>query len=130
VAKTKIDKKLYQRIREGGVRKTVARELAQLPALGSNGSRIPKAMRDAVDRLDSVATELKKHAAGGGRGRTARKRATRKSSARKATARKPAARKPAARKPARGRRASTRKASSARKPAVRRQGARSPRPPA
>jgi hypothetical protein len=125
VAKTKVDKKLYQRIREGGVRKTVARELAQLPALGSNGSRIPKAMRDAVDRLDSVATELKKHAVGGGRRRTARRPAARKSSARKATARKPAAR-----KPARGRRASTRKASSARKPAARRQSARSPRSPA
>jgi hypothetical protein len=75
MAKVKGSKKLYGRMRESGVRKKVARELATLPNIGSNGKRAPKSLRDAVDRLESVASELKKHARRGDRKAAARKAA-------------------------------------------------------
>jgi hypothetical protein len=76
MARIRRDQELYRQMRDSGVRKRVARQLAKLPALGSNGKGVPKAMRDALDRLDSVTSELRRHAA-------------------------PAKTKPAARKPAR-----------------------------
>lgn len=65
MAKIKRDQELYRRIRESGVRKRVARQLARLPGLDSNGEDIPKESRDALDRLDSVTSELRRHVGAG-----------------------------------------------------------------
>ena len=82
MAKTKANKKLYGRMRDSGVRKKVAKELANLPAIGSDGKRAPKPVREAVERLDSVVSELKKHSRRGERKAAARKGArTRKAKA-------------------------------------------------
>jgi hypothetical protein len=91
VAKRKIDKKLYQRIRASGVRKRVARELSQLPVIGSGGKRPRKATRRAVERLQGVVAELQGHAGRGDRKATARKAArtrAKKAEGRRASARK------------------------------------------
>jgi hypothetical protein len=82
MAKIKGDKELYRRMRVSGVRKRVARELAGLPGLHSDGKRAPKALRDAVDRLEKVTTELRGHTTGVERKAGARKAArTRQASA-------------------------------------------------
>ena len=82
MAKTKASKKMYGRMRDGGVRKKVAKKLAALPAIGSDGKQAPKPVREAVERLDSVVSELKKHSRRGERKAAARKGArTRKAKA-------------------------------------------------
>ena len=93
MAKAKGDKKLYQRMRSSGIRKRVARELSQLPVVGSDGKQAPKAAREAVERLQAVVSELQEHAGRGDRKAAARKAAqTRRGNAerRRTTARKAA----------------------------------------
>ena len=74
MAKVQGSKKLYGQLRASGVRKKVAKELATLPEIASHGTRTPKAVRDAVGRLDDVVSELQKHT----------RRANRKAAGRKA----------------------------------------------
>jgi hypothetical protein len=93
VAKKRADKELYDRMRASGVRKKVARQLAELPRHVTNGKRAPKPVRDAVERLQTVVEELRGHADTGTRSTAARKAArTRRSQAasRSASARKSA----------------------------------------
>jgi hypothetical protein len=94
MAKVK-DEKLYARMRANGVRKKVARELSALPRQVKDGKQVPKALRDAVDRLEAAASELREHVGHGDRKAAARKAArTReaKSQKRSAAARKGARR--------------------------------------
>ena len=58
MAKTK-NKKLYDRMRGGGVRKKLARDLSALPAKRSK--KAPKPLRKAVERLDATVSELRSH---------------------------------------------------------------------
>jgi hypothetical protein len=93
MAKRKGDNKLYQRLRASGVRKRVARELSELPLIGSAGKRAPQGARRAMERLQSVVSELQGHAGRGDRKAAARKAARTRS--KKAEGRRSAARKAA-----------------------------------
>jgi hypothetical protein len=93
MAKTKQDKKLYSKMRDQGIRKKVARELSELPARVSGGKRAPKPMREAVERLEGLVEELKRHTTSGERQSAARKAARTRSQ--KAEDRSAAARKAA-----------------------------------
>ena len=73
MAKSKRDKKLYSRLRGSGVRKKVARRLTALPSHAKGGKRPPRALRDAVARLEASVSELRDHV-----GRADRKAAGRK----------------------------------------------------
>lgn len=92
MAKSKQDKKLYSRLRGGGVRKKVARQVSGLPSRGKGGKQAPRPLRDAVDRLEASVSELRdrvgrgdRKAAGRKGPRTRRGKAQRRSgSARKA----------------------------------------------
>ncbi len=75
MAKTKKSKKLYSRMRAGGVRKKIASQLSELPAHASGGKRAPKPLREAVDRLEAAVVELKDHSRRGKRKAAARKAA-------------------------------------------------------
>ena len=75
MAKVKTDKKLYSRMRAHGLRKKVARQLSELPSHVSNGKKAPKPVRETVDLLDSITTELKGHTRKGERKAAARKAA-------------------------------------------------------
>ena len=75
MAKTKQNKKLYSRMRAGGVRKKIARQLSELPAHASGGKKAPKPLREAVDRLEAAVGELKDHSRRGKRKAAARKAA-------------------------------------------------------
>ncbi len=87
MAKAKLDKKLYGRMRDSGVRKKMARQLAELPAHVSRGKRAPKSMRRAVDRLEASVSELREHVGRGDRRASARKAArTRDAKAKKRSA--------------------------------------------
>lgn len=91
MAKAKQDRELYSRMRASGVRKKVARRLAELPSQVSGGKQAPKPMRDAVDRLEARVSELREHVGRGDRSASARKGArTRRAKAqsRSASARK------------------------------------------
>ena len=93
MAKRKGDNKLYERLRASGVRKRVARELSQLPLIGSRGKQPTKATRRAVERLQGVVAELQGHAGRGDRKAAARKAArtrAKKAEGRRASARKAA----------------------------------------
>ena len=59
----RLDKELYQRVRDSGVRKRVARTIAE--AAGQADSRTPKALNDAAKSLRSIAAELEDRAKGG-----------------------------------------------------------------
>jgi hypothetical protein len=90
MAKVKGQKKLYSKLRDNGVRKRTAKELSQLPGHVSKG-RAPKAVRDTVDRLESVVDELRAHTMKGDRRTAARKAArtrSRKASQRSAAAKR------------------------------------------
>ncbi len=69
----RLDKELYNRVRDSGVRKRVARTVAEAAAKAD--SRTPKALNDAARSLRSVAAELEDRARGGPakRKRTAQK---------------------------------------------------------
>ena len=75
MAKPRNDKRLYRRMRASGVRKKVARELTGLPAHVKGGRQAPKALREAVDRLETTVTELREHIGHGDRKTAARKAA-------------------------------------------------------
>ena len=93
MAKTKQDKKLYGKMRDHGIRKSVAKDLSKLPAHVSGGKQAPKPLRDAIERLEGLVKELKGHADSGDQQTAARKAArTRKQNAasRSASARKAA----------------------------------------
>lgn len=59
----RLDKELYQKVRASGVRKRVARTVAE--AAGKADSKTPKALNDAARSLRSVASELEDRAKGG-----------------------------------------------------------------
>ncbi|HEX6668188.1 MAG TPA: hypothetical protein VF061_01440 [Gemmatimonadales bacterium] len=87
MAKTKLDKKLYGRMRKSGLRKKVARRLAELPAHVSGGKQAPKPLREAVNQLEAGVSELREHVGRGDRRASARKAArTRAAKARKRSA--------------------------------------------
>ena len=91
MAKAKRDQKLYSRMRKGGVRKNVARQLSELPGQVRGGKKAPKPLREAVERLEGAVSELRGHAGRGDRSAAARKAAkTRRAKAerRSASARK------------------------------------------
>lgn len=69
----RLDKELYERVRESGVRKRVARTVAE--AAGKADSKTPQALNDAAGKLRSAAAELEDRARGGPakRKRTAQK---------------------------------------------------------
>jgi hypothetical protein len=93
MAKSKRDKKLYGKLRDHGLRKSVARELSELPARVSNDKQAPKSLRESVERLEGIVQELKSHTTRGER-QTAARRAARTRS-QKAQDRSAAARKAA-----------------------------------
>ena len=87
MAKTKLDKKLYGRMRDSGVRKKVARRLAELPAHVRGGKQASKPMRETLDRLEATVSELREHVGRGDRKASARKAArTRAAKAKKRSA--------------------------------------------
>jgi len=91
MAKTKQSKKLYSRMRASGVRKKIARQLSELPAHSSAGKRVPKPLREAVERLEAAVVEAKDHSRRGKRKAAGRKAA--RTRAAKANSRRRAARK-------------------------------------
>jgi hypothetical protein len=87
MSKIRLDKKLYGRMRDSGVRKKVARRLAELPGHVGGGKQAPKPMREAVDRLEARVSELREHVGRGDRKASARKAArTRAAKAQKRSA--------------------------------------------
>jgi hypothetical protein len=89
--KTKPDKRLYQRLRDNGVRKRVASRVSE--ALPAKGSHKPSKAHQLADELSAAAESIRERAGGGSRKRSkAAKQAarTRKSKAakRRAAARK------------------------------------------
>ena len=68
MAKTKSDKKLYERMRSRGVRKSVARQLAD--ALPRQGSAKTKPARRAAEQLSAAVEEIKDRATSGSRKRS------------------------------------------------------------
>jgi hypothetical protein len=91
MAKTKRDKKLHDKMRDRGIRKSVAKDLSELPAHVSGGKQAPKPLRDAVERLEGLVQELKGHIDSGDRQTAARKGARTRSqnaASRSASARK------------------------------------------
>lgn len=91
MAKTKASDKLYDRLRASGVRKRVAKQLTELQSHSKDGKRVPKPLRNAVDRLEQTVAELNEHVRRGDRSASGRKAArTRKAKAakRKAAARR------------------------------------------
>ena len=92
MAKTKVDKKLYGRLREAGVRKKVAKKASE--ALPSKGSKKPTKAHKIADDISHAADSIRERAGGGSRKRSAAAKkgartrkahaAKRRSSARKA----------------------------------------------
>lgn len=83
----KADEKLYSRMRDGGIRKKVARQLAELPGHVSGKGRAPKPVREAVDRLEAAVADVRGHTSRSDRKASARKAAwTRKANAKKRSA--------------------------------------------
>lgn len=73
---TKLDRNLYKSLRSKGLRKSVARDVAAAARRAGGGSRGPKALRNAVTDLRSMASELEDRARGGpGKRTTAAKKA-------------------------------------------------------
>jgi hemerythrin-like domain-containing protein len=93
MAKMKRDQDLYSKMRDHGLRKSVARQLSELPAHVSNGKQAPKPLREAVERLEGLVEELKRHTGRGDRQVAARKAARTRSE--NAASRSSAARKAA-----------------------------------
>lgn len=59
----RLDEELYKRVRASGVRKRVARTVAE--AAGKSDSKAPKALKEAAESLRSVAADLEDRARGG-----------------------------------------------------------------
>jgi hypothetical protein len=94
MAKPKRDQDLYSKLRDHGLRKSVARQLSELPAHVSNGKQAPKPLREAVERLEGLVEELKHHTGRGDRQAAARKaaRTRRENAASRSSAARKAAR--------------------------------------
>ena len=80
VAKTKADKKLYTRLRDSGIRKKVAKGVAE--AIPAKGQKKPTKAHRVADELTAAANSIRDRAGGGSRKRSmgARKAARRKKS--------------------------------------------------
>ena len=94
MANTKMDQDLYSKLRDHGLRKSFARQLSELPAHVSNGKQAPKPLREAVERLEDLVEELKRHTGRGDRQAAARKaaRTRRENAASRSSAARKAAR--------------------------------------
>lgn len=68
MAKTKADKKLYNRLRDSGVRKKVASRVSE--ALPAKGSKKPSKAHQLADELSSAADSIRERAGGGSRKRS------------------------------------------------------------
>jgi hypothetical protein len=89
----RLDSQLYKSIRAQGVRKRVARTVAE--AAGKADSRTPKALRDAAKNLRAVASDLEDRATGGPAKRKEAAKKAARTRKRKATQRSTAAKKAA-----------------------------------
>jgi hypothetical protein len=87
----KTDKKLYDRLRDRGVRKGVARKVSS--AVGDAGSKTPKAARRAVGDLTAAAAEIKDRMEGGPKKRSEAAQKAAKTRKKKAAKRSEAAKK-------------------------------------
>ena len=77
--------------RDGQDQELYDRELTELPALADAGKQAPKALREAVDRLEATVAELREHVGRGDRSAAGRKAARTRSAQtqqRRAAARK------------------------------------------
>jgi hypothetical protein len=61
MAKTKQQKKHYNRMRASGIRKKVARQLTDLSTQVRGKKQAKKPLRDAVSQLEATVTELRTH---------------------------------------------------------------------
>jgi hypothetical protein len=68
MAKTKSDKRLYQRLRDSGVRKKVASGVSD--ALPAKGSKKPSKAHKLADELSAAADSIRERAGGGSRKRS------------------------------------------------------------
>jgi hypothetical protein len=68
VAKTKPDKQLYGRLRSSGIRKRVARRVAE--ALPAKGQKKPARAHKLADELAAAAETIRERAGGGSRKRS------------------------------------------------------------
>jgi hypothetical protein len=84
MAKTKVDKRLYGRLRDAGLRKKVAKRASE--ALPARGPKKPVRAHRVADELAAAAEVIRKRAGGGSRTRS--KAAKKAARTRKANARK------------------------------------------
>ena len=63
MAKTKLDRELFDTLRARGLRKRVARLIAEAPVKAGNGS-LPKPARQAIDDLSKLINDLEKRVSG------------------------------------------------------------------
>jgi hypothetical protein len=68
MAKTKPDKNLYGRLRDGGIRKKVAKRAAE--AVPTKGQKKPAMAHKLADELEAAADAIRKRAGGGSRKRS------------------------------------------------------------
>ena len=68
MAKTKADKKLYTRLRDSGIRKKVAKRVAE--AIPAKGQKKPTKARRVADELTTAANSIRDRAGGGSRKRS------------------------------------------------------------
>ena len=68
VAKTKADKKLYTRLRDSGIRKKVAKGVAE--AIPAKGQKKPTMAHRVADELTAAANSIRDRAGGGSRKRS------------------------------------------------------------
>jgi hypothetical protein len=93
MAKKSRQDEIFEMLRARGLRKRVARTIAE--ATGKTSSRTPKVLRDAASELRSLASELEDRATGGPAKRQAAAKKAANTRKRKATARSNAAKKAA-----------------------------------
>ena len=91
MAKTKVDKKLYGRLRESGVRKKVAKKASE--ALPSKGSKKPAKAHKIADDISHAADSIRERAGGGSRKRSAAAKKAARTRKAKAAKRRSSARK-------------------------------------
>jgi hypothetical protein len=65
MAKTKADKKLYTRLRDSGIRKRVAKRVAE--AIPAKGQKKPTKAHRVADELTAAANSIRDRAGGGSR---------------------------------------------------------------
>ena len=84
MANTKADKKLYARLRDSGIRKKVAKRVAE--AIPAKGQKKPTKAHRVADELTTAANSIRDRAGGGSRKRS--KAAKKAARTRKANVRK------------------------------------------